>query len=201
VISSVRGRVAHVQGDSVVIDIGAIGLTVLCSALALREANLGSHVDLPVTLIVREESLTLFGFADVDERTLFELLQTVSGVGPKVGLAALSTLGADGLRTAIAREDLVALTSVPGVGRKGAERMIIELRDRVGTVATSMSPPSTDQGWQAQVRTGLMGLGWSPRDADNVISRIERDPDVADAVAAGDVALILRAALRGLDRA
>lgn len=200
-ISFLRGRLASVRGDVVVIDMGAVGVQAHVTASVLAAFTVGSIVDLPATLVVREESLTLYGFASEDEREVFELLQTVSGVGPKVALAIISTLGTDALRVAIAREDLAALTKVSGVGKKGAERLIIELRDKIGIVATTSAPAQVSEGWQGQVRSALLGLGWAPRDADTAISHVEVDSAHSAAVAAGDVAALLRAALRGLDRA
>lgn len=201
-ISFVRGRLVSVRGDVVVVDMGAIGIQAHVTSSVLTAFPTGSIVELPATLIVREDSLTLFGFADTDEREIFELLQTVSGVGPKVALAIISTLGTEGLRLAIAREDVAALTKVSGVGKKGAERLIIELRDKIGVVAmSSTAPTSASDGWQVQVRSALMGLGWTPRDADAAITSVELDAQSAGAAAMGDVATLLRAALRGLDRA
>jgi holliday junction DNA helicase RuvA len=204
-ISFLRGRVHSVSGDVVVIDLGSVGMAAHCTAAVISMARVGMPIDIPATLVVREESLTLFGFADGDERALFDLLQTVSGFGPKVSLAMLSTLGSDRVRSAIAREDLAALTTVPGVGRKGAERLVIELRDRITAFGGSTTPTPTrsEAGWQAQVRAALVGLGWTPRDADAAVDRVEgdADDDVARARAEGSVSSLLRTALRSLDRA
>jgi holliday junction DNA helicase RuvA len=201
VIAFVRGRVAGISGEVVVVDMGSVGINVHCTDAVIRASHIGSPIDIPATLIVREDSLTLFGFADAEERSLFDLLQTVSGVGPKVALGILSTLGADRLRSAIAAEDLAVLTSVSGVGKKGAERMVVELRDKVSAVPGVAPRSMAQDGWQSQVRTGLLGLGWSPRDADAAISAVETDDNWAEAVSSGDVAVLLRASLRGLDRA
>lgn len=200
-ISFLRGRLASVRGDVVIIDMGAVGVQAHVTASVLSSFVVGSIVDLPATLVVREESLTLYGFATDDEREVFELLQTVSGVGPKVALSIISTLGTDALRVAIAREDLAALTKVSGVGKKGAERLIIELRDKIGIVSASATAAPVTDGWQSQVRSALLGLGWAPRDADAAISKVEVDSAHAGDISSGDVAALLRAALRGLDRA
>lgn len=200
-ISFLRGRLASVRGDVVIIDMGAVGVQAHVTASVLSSFVVGSIVDLPATLVVREESLTLYGFATDDEREVFELLQTVSGVGPKVALSIISTLGTDALRVAIAREDLAALTKVSGVGKKGAERLIIELRDKIGIVSASATAAPITDGWQSQVRSALLGLGWAPRDADAAISKVEVDSAHAGDISSGDVAALLRAALRGLDRA
>jgi holliday junction DNA helicase RuvA len=200
-IAFVRGRVVGISGEVVVVDMGALGINVHCTDAVIRSSHVGAPIDIPATLIVREDSMTVFGFADSEERSLFDLLQTVSGVGPRVALAILSTLGADRLRSAIAAEDLAVLTSVSGVGKKGAERMVVELRDKV-TAVPGVTPRSVaHDGWQSQVRTGLLGLGWAPRDADAAIASVETDDVWADAVSSADVAVLLRAALRGLDRA
>ena len=200
-MSFLRGRLASVRGDVVIIDMGAVGVQAHVTASVLSSFVVGSIVDLPATLVVREESLTLYGFATDDEREVFELLQTVSGVGPKVALSIISTLGTDALRVAIAREDLAALTKVSGVGKKGAERLIIELRDKIGIVSASATAAPVTDGWQSQVRSALLGLGWAPRDADAAISKVEVDSAHAGDISSGDVAALLRAALRGLDRA
>ena len=200
-ISFLRGRLASVRGDVVIIDMGAVGVQAHVTASVLSSFVVGSIVDLPATLVVREESLTLYGFATDDEREVFELLQTVSGVGPKVALSIISTLGTDALRVAIAREDLASLTKVSGVGKKGAERLIIELRDKIGIVSASATAAPITDGWQSQVRSALLGLGWAPRDADAAISKVEVDSAHAGDISCGDVAALLRAALRGLDRA
>jgi holliday junction DNA helicase RuvA len=200
-IAFVRGRIAGISGEVVIVDMGAVGVSVHCTEAVVRSSHIGSPIDIPATLIVREDSLTLFGFADAEERSLFDLLQTVSGIGPRVALAILSALGSDRLRSAIAAEDLAVLTSVSGVGKKGAERMVIELRDKVVAVPGTTSSATVAHGWQAQVRTGLLGLGWSPRDADAAIAAVEVDDTWAQAAASEDVAALLRAALRGLDRA
>lgn len=200
-ISFLRGRLASVRGDVVIIDMGAVGVQAHVTASVLSSFVVGSIVDLPATLVVREESLTLYGFATDDEREVFELLQTVSGVGPKVALSIISTIGTDALRVAIAREDLASLTKVSGVGKKGAERLIIELRDKIGIVSASATAAPITDGWQSQVRSALLGLGWAPRDADAAISKVEVDSAHAGDISSGDVAALLRAALRGLDRA
>jgi Holliday junction DNA helicase RuvA len=146
----------------------------------------------------------LYGFASDDERSLFELLQTASGVGPKVAQAMLAVHGPDDLRSAIAAEDLVSLCKVPGIGRKGAQRIVLELKDRIGPNMATMSPnrqAGTAPAWRTQVRAGLLGLGWSVRESE---AAVESVADLAaDAERAGDVpdvATLLRAALQSLSR-
>lgn len=206
-ISFVRGTVLHAGPDTVVVDLGSVGVTVQCTpgtAMGLRH---GEHVELMTTMVVREDGWTLYGFADPDERSVFEQVQTVSGIGPRIALALLGTLTPDELRRAMASGDEAALTKVPGIGRKGAQRLILELADRLGPLPSSVSTApgsasTTAGGWQAAVAAGLTSLGWSAREADAAIATI--DPQVAaEATAAGpsvDVGALLKAALRGLDR-
>jgi holliday junction DNA helicase RuvA len=200
VIAFVQGRVASVALDSAVVDVGGVGLQVLCTPATLATLRNGEHARLPTSMVVREDSLTLFGFADDDERALFELLQTASGVGPKLAQAMLAVHGPDELRAAVAGDDLVALTKVPGIGRKGAQRIVLELKDRIGPPAASArngrAPAAAEnQQWREQVHQALLGLGWSARDADSAVTA------VADqAGATPDVSALLRAALRTLAR-
>ena len=136
-IAFVAGRVASLSSDGAVVEVGGIGLTVQCTPGTLAGLQLGEQAKLPTALIVREDSLTLYGFASEDERVVFELLQTASGVGPRLAQAMLAVHSPDTLRQAVATEDLTTLTQVPGVGRKGAQRIILELKDRLGAPANS----------------------------------------------------------------
>jgi Holliday junction DNA helicase RuvA len=162
--------------------------------------------------VVREDALTLYGFASDDERDVFELVQTASGVGPRLALAMLASFSPDGLRQAIAAEDVAALTRVPGIGRKGAQRIVLELAGRLGSPAAPagvMGPPrgAADGAalWRDQVRAGLVNLGWPARDAEQAIAAVAADLAVSPAGAGGpdgavDVSVALRAALRKLSR-
>src|SRR3954454_9458861 len=129
VIASVSGRVAAVAGDTVVVEVGGVGLAVQCTPATLASLRAGMTAELSTSLVVREDSLTLFGFASADERAVFEVLQSVSGVGPKLAQAVLSVHTPDAVRMAVATEDVGALTLVPGVGKKGAQRLVLELKD------------------------------------------------------------------------
>jgi holliday junction DNA helicase RuvA len=198
VIAFVQGRVASVTLDSAVVDVGGVGLQVLCTPATLATLRTGDHARLPTSMVVREDSLTLFGFADDDERALFELLQTASGVGPKLAQAMLAVHDPDGLRMAVACDDLAALTKVPGIGKKGAQRIVLELKDRIGPPGASETTGRTPaaggtQQWRDQVHQALLGLGWSARDAETAVGA------VADQAGANpDVSALLRAALRTL---
>lgn len=199
-IAHVRGRVAAVTLTSAVVEVGGVGMELMCAPDTLAGLRVGQEALLPTSLVVREDSLTLFGFADEDERGMFELVQTASGVGPKLAQAMLAVLSPDAIRAAVAGEDVKTLTCVPGIGQKGAQRIILELKDRVGapTGAPAPAPTTAAAPWKAQVQQGLVGLGWSAKEADKAIETVAADQQPADDA---DVAALLRAALRTLSRA
>jgi len=192
-IAFVRGRVAALSLNSVVLDVAGVGYHVLCTPGTIAGLRLGAEAELSTSMVVREDSQTLYGFADTDERDMFELVQTASGVGPKVAQAMLAVLPPDRLRTAIAGADHAALTTVPGIGRKGAERIVLELKDRIGP-AGSVST-RTAGAWRDQVREALQGLGWSARDADAAAEAV-----APEAESGADVPTLLRSALQSLAR-
>jgi holliday junction DNA helicase RuvA len=200
VIAFVRGTVAQVGLSSVVVDIGGVGLEVNCTPGTIATLREGATAHLPTSMVVREESLTVFGFLDDDEKTVFELLQTASGVGPKLAQAMLAVHSPDDLRRAVTREDVKALTAVPGIGQKGAHRIILELKDRIGPPTGGGHPaphhPHAEPAWRVQVRDGLVGLGWSAKEADKAIDVVAPEDDPAP-----DVGALLRDALRALSRA
>jgi Holliday junction DNA helicase RuvA len=172
----------------------------LCSPNTVAGLRVGQRTTLATALVVREDSLTLYGFASADEREFFELLLTATGVGPKLAQAALAVLSPDDLRQAIATENLVVLCKVPGIGRKGAQRIVLELKDKINAVALTGEPVPAGvaaSGWRGQVAQGLQGLGWSARDADAACDEVEHlvadDPEVG-------VAVLMRAALQTLAR-
>ena len=195
-IAFVRGSVAALTPSSAVVEVGGVGIELNCTPGTLAELRVGQEATLPTSMVVREDSLTLFGFLSEDERTTFELLQTASGVGPKVAQAILAVHAPDGLRRALAAEDVKALTQVPGIGQKGAQRIILELKDRIGPVVTEPGLSSTEVAWRDQVRQGLLGLGWSAREAEQAVVAV-----APEAGAQPDVAVLLRSALRTLSRA
>ncbi len=205
-IAFVRGEVAHVGITSAVVEVGGVGLQLLCTPDTLAGLRTGQQTLMPASMVVREDSLTLFGFADEDERQVFELVQTASGVGPKLAQAMLAVLRPDDVRVAVATEDVKALTGVPGIGQKGAQRIILELKDRIGAPAGPAlpgrpAPAPVAAGWQQQVSEALTGLGWSTKEADRAIARVAEDPSSGDAVLVSDVPALLRTALRSLSRA
>ena len=221
-IAHLDGMVCSIAPDGAVIDVGGVGLLVQCTPGTLAGLRTGERARVATSLLVREDSLTLFGFAGEDERNTFELLQTASGVGPRLALAMLAVFSPDALRRAVLAEDLAALMTVPGIGRKGAQRIVLELAGRLGSPGQGQAGEAGGGGrgtarlaapWRDQVRAGLVNLGWQPRDADLAIAAVEPEllADTASASAAGtgaasggsqdvDVAVALRAALRVLGR-
>jgi holliday junction DNA helicase RuvA len=207
-IAHVNGTVAGVAPDGAVIEVGGVGLRVQCTPGTLATLKPGERAQVATSLVVREDSLTLFGFCSDDERNVFELLQTASGVGPRLALAMLAVHPPDALRRAVSTEDLGALTMVPGIGKKGAQRIVLELRDRLGPPGESgtagvglpgSEPLPRVPLWRDQVQSGLVNLGWPARDADQAITALEQDGMIAAANGdAVDVATVLRAALRRL---
>jgi len=199
-IARLSGTVIQLGPTSAVVEVGGIGVLVLCSPNTTAALRLGQPATLSTALIVREDALTLYGFAAAAERDLFELLLTATGVGPKLAQAALAVLSPDELRRAIASENLLQLMKVPGVGRKGAQRIVLELKDKINAVvpaATSTAPPTRETAWREQVTQGLVGLGWSARDADAACSDVEHlvrdDAELS-------VSALMRAALQSLAR-
>lgn len=198
-IASVQGQVAQVAGDSAVIEVGGVGLRVSCTPATLTELRVGQSARLATSLVVREDSLTLYGFTDDDSRQLFELLQTASGVGPRLAQAVLAVHPPQVVRKAIASGDVAVLTQVPGIGRKSADRLVLELRDKVGPVSDAAAPasPAAGEAWQEQVRTGLIGLGWSAAQADRAVAQVAEGID--DEIP--PVPQLLRQAIRLLGKA
>jgi len=230
-ISHLAGPVSSIAPEGAVIEVGGVGLLVQCTPGTLATLRRGERARVATSLVVREDALTLFGFAADDERDVFELLQTASGVGPRLALAMLAVFTPDALRRAVAAEDVTALTRVPGIGRKGAQRIVLELAGRLGSPGMAgggqgqLGQPAAGPGlpgaepWRDQVRAGLLNLGWQPREADQAIAAVAADMLTANGAANGgggadgdggaadgapaevDVAAMLRAALRKLSRA
>ena len=197
-IASVRGVVTAVAPDSAVIEVGGIGLQIQCAPGTLAGLKAGVEARLATSMVVREDSLTLYGFAEDDEKHLFELLQTASGVGPRLAQAVLAVHQPDTVRRAISGGDLAALTRVPGIGKKGAERLVLELRDRIGPIgfAADGSSGVLTGGWQDQVRQGVLALGWTASQADQAVAAVAETIDGE----APPVPVLLRQAIRLLGR-
>lgn len=192
-IASVSGPVLSVALDSAVVGVGGVGMRVQATPGTLAALRVGRETTLATALVVREDALTLFGFADEEERDVFELLQTVSGVGPRLALAMLAVHPPEQLRRAVATEDYAALVRVPGIGRKGAQRIVLELGDRLGPPREDSAPADGSPASASpppEVVEALVGLGWPVRSAEQAVAEaIEGD-------AGRDTAALLRSALR-----
>jgi holliday junction DNA helicase RuvA len=198
-----RGAAPRDGTAHVVVDVGGVGYLVLVPAgLVSVLPPAGSEVTVHTSLQVREDAMTLYGFPSEDARDLFELLVTANGVGPRLALASLSTHVPTTLRRAIAEEDIETLTQVPGVGKKLAQRLVLDLRERVGAVAVdgggggSASPGTGTGGPRTEARLALLELGYSAAEADRALETTGT-PNGEDG-RADDVSAILRAALRAL---
>lgn len=208
-IEYVRGTLSRIAVDHAVVDVSGIGLRVQAAPSTLAGLSTGATIELPTALVVREDSWTLFGFSSEDERELFDIVQTVSGIGPRTAQALIAALGGPGLRQAVATGDEKALTTAPGIGRKGAQRLILELGDRMepettGDVAgrTELAGNAGAPVWREDVHAGLVTLGWSAREVTVAIDvAIDRIHDVS--VPDGHelpVSDAMRMALRELNR-
>ncbi|PFG16744.1 Holliday junction DNA helicase subunit RuvA [Propionicimonas paludicola] len=197
-IAQLSGRVVAVGGTWVVVELSGLGLKVLCTPATAAGARPGESIRLHTSLVVREDSLTLYGFAEAEERDCFELVQTASGIGPRIALAVVSVFTPSDFARAVNAGNTAAITKVPGIGAKGAAKLVLELKDKV----TGLLGAGPTRGlselpgdWRDQVCGALEGLGYSTRDAeaacDQVSGLVEADPDTP-------VSVLLRAALRTL---
>jgi len=195
-ISSVRGEVLSVGLDHVVVEVGGVGLAIQATPSTLAMLRRGEETRLHTALIVREDSLTLFGFADADARELFGLLQTVSGIGPRLALATLAVLDPDKLRAALVEGNITVLTQVPGIGRKGAERLSLELRDKVTALGSTGDVPAVTApgALRTEVVEALAGLGFPAKQAELAVDKVLAEGD------GHTTSGVLRAALATLGR-
>jgi Holliday junction DNA helicase RuvA len=181
-ISRVRGQVLSIGLDHVVIEVGGVGLAITATPATLATLRTGNEAILATTLIVREDSLTLFGFADAAARELFGLLLQVSGIGPRIAMATLAVLEPTQLRAALAEGSVAVLTQVPGIGRKGAERLIIELRDKVGALASANAESVVSGAGQVRgsVVEALTGLGFAAKQAEQAVDGVLAENGTSD---------------------
>ncbi|CAB4843741.1 unannotated protein [freshwater metagenome] len=201
-ISTLRGRVAAINIDSAVIEMGGFGVSVHITPGTSSSLHIGSEVTLATSLVVREDSLTLFGFINDDERSVFELLQTATGVGPRLAQAMLGVHSPNALRMAVATEDFKTLEMVPGIGRKGAQRIVLELKDRIGSPNTHAVPRMvgvSSAPWRTQVHAALLSLGFAAREAAEAIDVVAMEIESGD-VDASETAALLKSALRSRGR-
>lgn len=200
-IAFVSGTVAALAPDAAVVEVGGVGMAIQCTPNTLSTLRLGKPAKLATSLVVREDSLTLYGFVDDDERQIFELLQTATGVGPRLAQAMLAVHTPDALRRAVAAGDEKALMAVPGIGKKGAQKLLLEFKDRLGAPvgsAPAIGAPVTS-GWRDQLHAALIGLGYATREADEAVAAVA--PQAEAAGGKPQVGQLLKAALQTLNRA
>ena len=196
-IASLTGRVRALTTDRAVIDVNGVGYAVVVTPMTSTSLNIGAEANLFTTMVVREDSLTLFGFLDEQSRLLFELVQTVSGIGPKVAMSILSVLSPSDLATAIAQENVAGIERVPGIGRKGAQRLILELKGKLNDLSPSGDKSKHQAPWREDLVSALVGLGYSSKEADGAISRVVSDISASGADPAGiELSELLRRALQ-----
>jgi len=184
-IARLRGKPVARTAEGLLLDVGGVGYLVAATTGALRKADGAAEVTVDTYLHVREDVLQLYGFADASERELFVQLLSVNGVGPKVALAILSSATASDLRRAIAREDAARFQAIPGIGKKTAERIVLELKEKLGSVVEAV--PLT--GGDLLARDALVELGWTVSDAERALARVDQDLPVEE-----QVRLVLREA-------
>jgi len=171
-ISLVNGVVRAISLDKVIVEVGGVGLSLAVTQKTSAQLNIGVQIQLFTTLVVREDALTLYGFLEDGDRALFELVQTVSGIGPKVALSIVSALSPSQLAIAIAQEDISAIEKVPGIGRKGAQRLILELKGKLTDFGTSSKSDRHQPVWREQLTSALVSLGFNAKDSDTAISQV-----------------------------
>ncbi|MCD0443292.1 Holliday junction branch migration protein RuvA [Glycomyces sp. A-F 0318] len=197
-IAQLTGTVAAVGEAYAVVDVNGVGYAVHAGAHTLANLKVGSQAVLAISTIVREDSITLHGFNTADERDLFELLQNAQKIGPRIARDAIEALRPDVIRRAIATGDTSTLSRIPGVGKKSAERIVLDLADKIGPVDLGAAPKQAGGrpgGWRVQVGQGLQALGWSAKEAETAIAKL--DAEGADGT---DVPTLLKQAIRLLGK-
>jgi Holliday junction DNA helicase RuvA len=174
-IATLSGTVKLLTPDRAIIEVGGVGMNVLINAHTSNSLTVGAHANLFTSLVVREDSLTLFGFSDEPSRVLFELVQTVSGIGPKVALSILGALTPSELAHAVNTENISAIEKVPGIGKKGAQRLILELKSKISDFGQGSYTRSHGPVWREQLTSALVSLGFSTKDSDDAINSVLSD--------------------------
>jgi Holliday junction DNA helicase RuvA len=201
-ISLINGIVRSISSDRAVVEVGGVGLAVSLTSQTTSQLNLGAPVQLFTSLVVREDSLTLFGFLDEESRSAFELVQTVSGIGPKVALAILGAHTPQSLAVAIAQEDIKAIEKVPGIGRKGAQRLILELKGKISDFGSVDHKQIHQPVWREQLTSALISLGFTAKDSDSAITAVvSQYADSGVDAQNVDISELLKAALQSGRRA
>ena len=198
-IASISGVVSALGLTSAVIEVGGVGIQVQVPARTALELRVGSSAHLHTSLIVREDSLTLFGFESAAARDFFELLQTVSGIGPKVAQSALSVLGERELVSAIASGNSAVLEKIPGLGKKGSARVVLELKEKVGSLPQASGSVPSVGSWRESLTSALMNLGYTARDAESTATSAAEE--IGSGISERPIAEILKIALQNRGRA
>lgn len=171
-ISLLSGTVRSISIDRLVIEVSEIGLTVIVTPATIAQSTLGSKIQLFTALIVREDSLTLYGFLNEDSRGLFDLVQTVSGIGPKVAMSIVGAMSPEELSCAISQEQISVIEAIPGIGRKGAQRLILELKGKMSDFTHTTLYQGHQPLWREQLTSALISLGFSAKESDFAISEV-----------------------------
>ena len=171
-IATLTGEIKAISLDRAIVEVGGVGLSVNITQSAANHLNLGTTVTFHTSLVVREESLTLYGFLTAESKQLFEQVQTVCGIGPKVALSILGSLTPEELAAAIASENIAAIERVPGIGRKGAQRLILELKGKLSDLSDGGSVATHQPVWREQLTSALISLGFAPKDSDRAITTV-----------------------------
>ena len=197
-IAQLTGEVRSISSERIILEVAGVGYLVSVTPATSSTVSLGSSVTLHTSMVVREDSMTLFGFIDQKSRETFELVQTVSGIGPRVALSILAHLTPESLAHAIATESVESLSAVPGIGKKGAQRILLELKGKFSSAGSTSPMNLTQSQWREQLSGALSSLGYSPRDADVVISIVAIDyANRGIDPATADLSELLKAALAG----
>ena len=199
-IQQLRGTVLEAGATTFTIDVGGVGFKALTTPATAAGLRLGEPVTVHTSLVVREDSMTLFGFAEAGEREVFEVLLSVAGIGPRLALAVLAVHTPEDVRVAASEGDAKAFSRVPGIGPKGAQRIVLELAGKLTPTGESTTTPQATAlpAWKDQVLQALTGLGWSEKDAEKAVVATEKaEPEL---VATGQVGTILKSVLRDLGR-
>ena len=171
-ISLINGVVRSLHPDRTVVEVGGVGLSITITPGTSANLNIGAASQFYTSLVVREDSLNLYGFLDDDARTLFELVQTVSGIGPKVAMSIVAALSPSQLGMAVAQEDISAIEKVPCIGRKGAQRLILELKGKLSDFGTGNKSAHHQPIWREQLASALISLGFSAKESDSAITNV-----------------------------
>lgn len=189
-ISSITGIIKSTSSSAVVVDVGGVGILIQVPNRVTSGVKIGSRADFYTYLVVREDSLTLFGFLEVADRDFFELLLTVTGIGPKVAQSILSGSDSVTIASAISSGNLKLLESFSGLGKKGAQRLVLELKDKVAQFANGAT--SKNHPLKNQVENALEGLGYSAKDAANMVSQVAKSTEIDNLTAAEILKLALK---------